>query len=540
MNSQATGSDDEREANAGNADASGSERSAWDDWFGLPRRPSETDHVRAAWVRAPRSIRDIALSYEATGHGVEDRALTKKRHRAHATNGPRATHTRTISNISATDGAEQGEETSSAIATIDRADDAPVNETATNGNGANGDHNGTNGNGNGNGSHADGAEHATIIAVAPAALAPAVTAGEAEPVAEAAATTEAAHVPPTPPADDTARAGDAPPPRRARPRRSVTYLLGTALMILGILIPTIVVGASLINNHKKSDERAQFLKRVNTPSPIIAANAPIPVTLSPSGARAATPTLFPSTVAGAQVPNNAQTPTANNETRAAQPVSTTQASNRQIVAGLPPAPTKAPATPRPAPTPTTIAPTSADVGNAPPADSPAPTPEPEPTPMPAPEPQPKMPAPTHLLIPSLRVDSDVTEVGVSPIEIDGQQALIWDVAPYAVGHHFSSANPGEGENVVLSGHDDWQGEVFKNLWKLKQGDKITVKTNGRDWTYHVDEILLLPETGESLEKRIQNAAFIGTTGDERLTLITCWPYGVDDHRLVVIAHPDAA
>ena len=41
-----------------------------------------------------------------------------------------------------------------------------------------------------------------------------------------------------------------------------------------------------------------------------------------------------------------------------------------------------------------------------------------------------------------------------------------------------------------------------------------------------------------LEKRIQNAAFIGTTGDERLTLVTCWPYAVDDHRLIVIARPN--
>ena len=33
--------------------------------------------------------------------------------------------------------------------------------------------------------------------------------------------------------------------------------------------------------------------------------------------------------------------------------------------------------------------------------------------------------------------------------------------------------------------------------------------------------------------------YIGDTPDERLTLITCWPYGINDHRLIVIARPDS-
>jgi len=166
------------------------------------------------------------------------------------------------------------------------------------------------------------------------------------------------------------------------------------------------------------------------------------------------------------------------------------------------------------------------------------TAEPEPMQTPAPEPTPRQPMPTHLSIPALRVNSDVNEVGVSPTDIDGQQVYIWDVAAYAVGHHFSSANPGEGENVVFSGHDDWQGEVFRDLYKLKKGDKITVQSGDKTWSYHVDSVLLLQEIGVPLEQRLNNALYIGSTGDERLTMITCWPYGVDDHRLVVIARPD--
>lgn len=151
---------------------------------------------------------------------------------------------------------------------------------------------------------------------------------------------------------------------------------------------------------------------------------------------------------------------------------------------------------------------------------------------------PPQPIPTHITIPSLAVDANIVDVGITPMQIDGQDVYIWDVAAYAVGHHFNSANPGEGENVVLSGHDDWQGEVFRDLYKLKKGDGIMVRAGDKTWSYHVDTLLLLQEVGVPLEQRLDNALYIGTTGDERLTLITCWPYGVDDYRLVLIAKPD--
>lgn len=280
-----------------------------------------------------------------------------------------------------------------------------------------------------------------------------------------------------------------------------THIFGTLLIAAGLLTIVLTVGITAWNRHRQDAENQAFLRRVATPAVIPAT----PVTLYP----ATTP--FPSTVSGALVPDTARTPTANAPTRSAQPVATTtDGKDRRIIA----------AAPAPTATPVAAAPAAGASSTAP-----------------APTPKPRKPQPTHLTIPAIRVNSDVTEVGVSPIEVDGQQAYIWDVAPYAVGHHFSSANPGEGENVVLSGHDDWQGEVFKNLYKLKKGDEINLHAGDRDVTYHVDAILLLPEVGESLEKRLQNATFIGTTGDERLTLVTCWPYGVDDHRLIVIARP---
>jgi sortase A len=40
-----------------------------------------------------------------------------------------------------------------------------------------------------------------------------------------------------------------------------------------------------------------------------------------------------------------------------------------------------------------------------------------------------------------------------------------------------------------------------------------------------------------LSERLKTGELIGPTNDEQLTLVTCWPYGVDDHRLIVIARP---
>jgi sortase A len=284
-------------------------------------------------------------------------------------------------------------------------------------------------------------------------------------------------------------------------RRVIYQLFGTLLILGGIVTIGLTVGLSARNRHQQDADTAAFLRRVSTPK-ALSPTTPFPTTkaLSPT-------TPFPSTVSGALVPNNAQTPTANVATRAAQPVATTAAGpDRAIIAAQSPATTA---------TPTTSEPTAAVT----------------------PTPKPKMPLPTHIQIPSIGVDSDIIEVGVSPTVVDGQELLTWDVAPYAVGHDFSSASPGEGENVVLSGHDDWQGEVFKNLYKIKQGAEIDVQAGNRTVKYRVDDILLLPEVGQPLEKRLENAKFIGTTGDERLTLVTCWPYGVDDHRVIVIAHP---
>jgi sortase A len=151
---------------------------------------------------------------------------------------------------------------------------------------------------------------------------------------------------------------------------------------------------------------------------------------------------------------------------------------------------------------------------------------------------PAAPPPTRLSIPSIGIDQPIVEVQAQVETVSGQQVLVWNVADYAVGHNDTSAEPGEGGNVVLAGHDDWQGEVFRDLHTIEHGAAITVTTaDGKEHGYVVTDILYRQEVGVSLSERLKTGELIGPTTDERLTLVTCWPYGIDDHRLIVIARP---
>ncbi|HUS14388.1 MAG TPA: sortase [Chloroflexia bacterium] len=55
--------------------------------------------------------------------------------------------------------------------------------------------------------------------------------------------------------------------------------------------------------------------------------------------------------------------------------------------------------------------------------------------------------------------------------------------------------------------------------------------------YIVQDTQLVLEDGATDEQKRQNARFMDPTPDQTLTLITCYPYGIDDHRFIVIAKP---
>jgi sortase A len=101
----------------------------------------------------------------------------------------------------------------------------------------------------------------------------------------------------------------------------------------------------------------------------------------------------------------------------------------------------------------------------------------------------------------------------------------------------TSALLGRAGNTVLSGHHNIQGEVFRYLEDMEPGDQVIVYAGDTPYHYSVTERHILKEKGQPEDVRIQNAQFIMPTDDERLTMVTCWPYTNNTHRLVIVAVP---
>ncbi len=188
-----------------------------------------------------------------------------------------------------------------------------------------------------------------------------------------------------------------------------------------------------------------------------------------------------------------------------------------------PAPTATP-TPPPTATPLGGAPATVVLPTIPPAPAPA-------TPVPATSP------PTRIVIPAINLDAPVVEVGWRVVERDGQTTTEWEVADYAAGFHIGSAYPGNVGNTVLSGHHNIRGKVFRYLVNVNPGDLVILYADGRAYYYRVESKQILPEKYASDEQQRKNAELIGYFPDERLTLVTCWPYTSNTHRVVVIARP---
>ena len=144
--------------------------------------------------------------------------------------------------------------------------------------------------------------------------------------------------------------------------------------------------------------------------------------------------------------------------------------------------------------------------------------------------------PDRLLLPTIHVDIPVVELGWSTTQQENQVFSEWDVAEYAAGWHKNSAKLGEGGNVVMSGHNNILGSVFRELDQLKRGDEITVWAGTESFAYQVDNVMIVPEKYASAEQRKENAQWIGPFTDNRLTLVSCWPRDDNTHRIIVIAH----
>jgi sortase A len=147
--------------------------------------------------------------------------------------------------------------------------------------------------------------------------------------------------------------------------------------------------------------------------------------------------------------------------------------------------------------------------------------------------------PVRIIIPKIDVDAAVHRIGLQTLFEEGIRYFQWAVpSGYAAGWHETSATLGQPGNTILNGHNNIYGEVFRDLVDLEFGDTITLYDNaGQTYVYEVQQQELLPESGQPISVRIENADWIEATDDERITLISCWPYATNDYRVVVIARP---
>ena len=125
----------------------------------------------------------------------------------------------------------------------------------------------------------------------------------------------------------------------------------------------------------------------------------------------------------------------------------------------------------------------------------------------------------YVSIPSIRVELPIyhgTSEGVLQI---------------ASGHIQGSSLPvgGEDTHAVISGHRGLpSARLFTDLDQMVEGDVFTINVLNEVLTYEVEKILVI------LPTETDKLAII--PGEDEVTLMTCTPYGINSHRLLIRAH----
>ena len=148
--------------------------------------------------------------------------------------------------------------------------------------------------------------------------------------------------------------------------------------------------------------------------------------------------------------------------------------------------------------------------------------------LPSPTAAPVLPATSRIVIPRIRLDTKVIDVGVLP---NGEM----ETAAHAVGRLTFGADAGEVGNVVLAGHNDVLGEVFRRLPEVVVGDEVVLYRGEQVFRYRVEGKTIVREQGASEAQRRENARWMEQTEDAVVTMISCYPYRVDTHRYIVRA-----
>ena len=133
-----------------------------------------------------------------------------------------------------------------------------------------------------------------------------------------------------------------------------------------------------------------------------------------------------------------------------------------------------------------------------------------------------VPLPTQGPQQAVRVQIPAISVDAPVVQGDG-----WEQLKKGVGQYIGSPNPGEDGNIVLSAHNDVFGEIFRDLDHLQTGDEVVLFTSQKTYTYVIDGTRIVEPTQVEVLSPTENAT---------LTLISCYPYMVDNQRIVVTAY----
>lgn len=118
----------------------------------------------------------------------------------------------------------------------------------------------------------------------------------------------------------------------------------------------------------------------------------------------------------------------------------------------------------------------------------------------------------------------IPAIGVHHAIVEG--AYDWEQLKRGVAHHIGSAEPGHSGNMILAAHNDIYGAIFRDLDKLSPGDEIIVSTNQKSYTYVVTKIQVVEPT---------EVWVMGESEHASATLISCYPYRINTHRIAVFA-----
>lgn len=126
--------------------------------------------------------------------------------------------------------------------------------------------------------------------------------------------------------------------------------------------------------------------------------------------------------------------------------------------------------------------------------------------------------PLVLRIPKLNIDHTIV------------QGVDWEALKLGIGQVPNGTTPSDlNGNVVLAAHNDIYGELFRYLDQLEPGDEFQIQTTGNLYNYTITGWdIYEPTAVEVMDKR----------GNATATLISCYPYQVNDKRIVVFADQD--